>query len=363
MMGLLDSMNDPMMGLAMGLLSAGGPSARPVSLGQAMGQGYSGFQDAQKQQQEMMMKQAQAKIQQMQMAQALKKQQGIDTYKQTLPSNMQPLFDVAPDAVIANQFKDETPITLADGAALYKRNGERLAFNPKEQKPVEGYLIPDGAGGWKVDQTLYDAASRLKATGAPKVNMSPTIRVGNTFGEGVAKSAAETLTNRVSAAADAPQTAAAADQILGALNTGNVIAGPGTKYSLAARQLFGGDPSKLEATRATIQGLAKLSMQGRQSLKGQGQISDYEGKLLANAMSGNIDDMTVDEIRLIANGAKKNARYIYQQGQKASADLRSHPELSGVNSAFDLPDFPDDAPAPKGNKSTLSGGGWSAMRK
>jgi len=36
---LYDSTNSPTMGLAMGLLSAGGPSSTPVSLGQALGQG------------------------------------------------------------------------------------------------------------------------------------------------------------------------------------------------------------------------------------------------------------------------------------------------------------------------------------
>lgn len=36
---LYNSMNSPTMGLAMGLLSAGGPSSTPVSLGQALDQG------------------------------------------------------------------------------------------------------------------------------------------------------------------------------------------------------------------------------------------------------------------------------------------------------------------------------------
>lgn len=37
--GLYNSMNSPIMGLAMGLLSAGGPSRMPVSLGQALASG------------------------------------------------------------------------------------------------------------------------------------------------------------------------------------------------------------------------------------------------------------------------------------------------------------------------------------
>lgn len=49
-MGLLnfeDAMNDPIMGMAQGLLAASGPSRIPVSLGQAMAAGMQGYQQAQ----------------------------------------------------------------------------------------------------------------------------------------------------------------------------------------------------------------------------------------------------------------------------------------------------------------------------
>jgi len=45
-MGLLDMGDDPLMGLATGLLSASGPSRMPVSLGQALGQGVQGMNEA-----------------------------------------------------------------------------------------------------------------------------------------------------------------------------------------------------------------------------------------------------------------------------------------------------------------------------
>ena len=61
-MGLLDAFNSPEMGLAMGLLNAGGASSRPVSLGQGIAQGYQGFQQAQENNQ-----QRAARDQQMQM--------------------------------------------------------------------------------------------------------------------------------------------------------------------------------------------------------------------------------------------------------------------------------------------------------
>ena len=56
-MGLLDGMNDPMMGMAMGLLNASGPSRTPVSLGQAIAHGYGGLQEAQDRNQNRLMMQ------------------------------------------------------------------------------------------------------------------------------------------------------------------------------------------------------------------------------------------------------------------------------------------------------------------
>ena len=47
--GTYNSMYSPQMGLAMGLLSAGGPSRMPVSLGQALGQGLQNAQQYEEQ--------------------------------------------------------------------------------------------------------------------------------------------------------------------------------------------------------------------------------------------------------------------------------------------------------------------------
>lgn len=54
-MGLLDSIDDPTMSLAMGLLSAGGPSRTPVSFGQGLASGWGAYQDAARRQQAMQM--------------------------------------------------------------------------------------------------------------------------------------------------------------------------------------------------------------------------------------------------------------------------------------------------------------------
>lgn len=68
-MGLLDAFNSPEMGLAMGLLNAGGASSRPVSLGQGIAQGYQGFQQAQENNQQRAAREQQMQMHTLQMKQ------------------------------------------------------------------------------------------------------------------------------------------------------------------------------------------------------------------------------------------------------------------------------------------------------
>ncbi len=258
--------------------------------------------------------------------------------------------------------KDEAPVKLGKDEQLLKKNPDgsyKAVASNLVQDVKNGYLLPDGKGGWRVDPALFAAEKELKATGAPKVSVSPTVKVGTTFAEGVAKQGADRLFGQIESAAAAPAKANAANQILTALDTGKVLAGPMTKWSIAARQVIGGDSEKLKATRGVIQGLAKISLEGRQSLRGQGALTDFEQKLLSSAESGDIDNLTVDEIRMIAEGAKKNAEVIHNQGKKAANALRTMPEFKGILPAFDIPDLTNTSQsyAPPPGAVRLKGGG------
>ena len=186
-MGLLDSMNDPMMGLAMGLLSAGGPSARPVSLGQAMGQGYQGFQDAQKQQQELMRQQAQAKIQQMQMAQAQQKQQFI----QNMPDMSSPGFIKSAVQAGAMDIGTALPMMTKDNKHTWQDVGDHY-----EQQDANGNLtgvkLPKGVapqihwtdnGESIMPQIFQDGKiqtlGETKKIASPEAVMSNRVAMGN----------------------------------------------------------------------------------------------------------------------------------------------------------------------------------------
>jgi hypothetical protein len=62
---------------------------------------------------------------------------------------------------------------------------------------------------------------------------------------------------------------------------------------------------RLIQTRKVIQGLSKLTLAGRGKLKGQGTVTDTEQALLARAESGDIGDMTRQEIKTILDVAAR----------------------------------------------------------
>jgi len=105
-----------------------------------------------------------------------------------------------------------------------------------------------------------------------------------------------------------------ADRIERALAAGEVYAGPGASIRLKGAQvadllgIAGGDTAKrIETTRAVVRGLAESSVQARKELAGQGAVTEAEGRAVEKAMSGNIDDLTVPEIKAIATLNKRAA--------------------------------------------------------
>jgi hypothetical protein len=152
------------------------------------------------------------------------------------------------------------------------------------------------------------AAQEEEIRRAGRPQMSVNVSADRSFGTQLGENAGKILDASHAAAAGGIQTINTVAQIRSALETGKVTAGPGATAVQFFNQVAGGDPAKVVATRQAIQGLAQLTLAGRSALKGQGQISDYEGRLLAKASSGDIDSMTVKEIAAITDVADRNAR-------------------------------------------------------
>jgi hypothetical protein len=120
-----------------------------------------------------------------------------------------------------------------------------------------------------------------------------------------------------------------ANMVREALNTGNVIAGPlagvRTKFAQILELAGAGDKEKLVNTRSAIQGLASLTLESRAELKGQGQITDTETKLLERARSGSIEDMTIAELQQVVNISQRLANRMWSSHQNLLGTMEGDP--------------------------------------
>lgn len=252
------------------------------------------------------------------------------------------------DAMGAGQTEySTTPQQLADGSwGVVGKNGTvkqlsvGIAADPNKAFGV-------GKGGAAVPNIPYQNYELNKAK-AGKTNV--TVNAGNTLGTSLAGGVGDILKASQGTASGALQTIDTANQIKTAIDSGKVMAGPTTSWKMAAGQLFGGDQETLNQTRATIQGLAKLSLAGRSALKGQGQISDFEGKLLQRATSGDIDSMTVGEIRTITDIAERAARaQIKNHGATLSRVTKTlPPDMANMLDVYRVDEPASNLPDPLG---------------
>lgn len=146
-----------------------------------------------------------------------------------------------------------------------------------------------------------------------------------------------------------------ADQLSQALDSGKVTAGPAATSRIYLTQIgnllgVAGDDG-LIATRGAIQSMAKLAIEARGGLKGQGSISDYEGKTLEKGATGNINDLTVPEIRVIVSAAKKIG----------ALNVAQHNELMKRASGNNWRDFYSEQNTPAAQ--AASGGGFKYLGK
>jgi len=187
-----------------------------------------------------------------------------------------------------------------------------------------------------------DDIEKRKA-GASTTTFSPSINT--------AKSALEQigpiLKTSMEQATSAVQQIDTANRLIGAIDSNKVFTGTGANVQVALTQvgdalgIAGKDSQeKLANTRVAIQSLAQLTLQGRQQMRGQGAITEGEGKLAEQAMSGKID-FTAAELRILANAAKRAAEYTYKQHENRLDVLRKDPNTSGVVPIYSVPPMPD----------------------
>jgi hypothetical protein len=205
-------------------------------------------------------------------------------------------------------------------------------------------LTPPAPEGTPAEQRMFDAYmnmtppqqaafDKFRMATKPTTNISvsaTTSPAGKSLAEPVGKLAAASA-GRAEGATEIMNTA---NYVREALNSGNVIAGPlagvRTKFAQVLELAGVGDKEKLTATRTAIQGMADLTLQSRAELKGQGQITDAETKLLERARSGDIADMTIAELQTVVSVSQRLAGRLWSNHQTLLGRMKNDPAAADV---------------------------------
>lgn len=82
-------------------------------------------------------------------------------------------------------------------------------------------------------------------------------------------------------------------------------------------------------------------------MKGQGAITESEGKLAEKAMSGDISQLTVPEIRQLARASERTARFNHTEHSRKLKVMQGNPELQQLSPFYEGPAMPGEIPDPQ----------------
>jgi hypothetical protein len=165
----------------------------------------------------------------------------------------------------------------------------------------------------------------------------------NQMGKSIAGEVGPIMKEAQGIAQAAVKTEDTANRIIQAVDSNKLFTGTGANVRLGAAQLantlnLGGGTleSKINNTRQAMQGLAELTLQGRQQMRGQGAITESESKLAERAISGDIS-FTPGEIKLLANAAKRSSDYAYGTYQSKLNEMLKNPDTAGLVPYYQVP--------------------------
>lgn len=399
-MGLLTSpMGQGLLAAGLGAMGSRGNTMQAIGRGGLLG--LSTFGQAQETQQNKLIEAAKRKAQQDALAALTPGQDGVvNASPATLiaagfpdPSKWDSIRNMGRDKI-----KEIKAVTGADGAQqLYGVNeygGVRDTGlqNAPEFKPqdlggqVAGINPYTGQQGWAAPKSLtpdqvqssvndpfrvgpdgkivanqaYQEYAKQKASaGAARTS----VQVNNKMGESLAGQIGPMMKDSQIAADAAVKQVQAANTIDQALASGGVITGPGANARLTVTQwgdalgLGGADQkAKLENTRSALQGLAQLTLQGRQQMRGQGAITESESKLAERAISGDLS-MSPTELRVLTNAARRAGQYVHQEHQRKVQAVSANPDYSPMVPFYAVPEMPPQQAAPQAPAGGATGGG------
>ena len=234
-----------------------------------------------------------------------------------------------------------TPQKLAEGETISQLNMGTGQYEPmaqggqKKTEAIRGYEMAKSQG---FPGSFFDYEQQLKRAGASNVSVS--------MDKGIAAQVGPMMKEGQLQATSAVKGIDAANQVINALDTNKLFTGPLANQKLSIAQLsttFGGASGdltqKINNTRAAIQGLAEITLQGRQEMHGQGAITESEGKLAERAKSGDIS-LTPGELKQLANAAKRAGEFTYNNYQTKLQIMAKDPATAQMAPYFAVNQMP-----------------------
>lgn len=209
------------------------------------------------------------------------------------------------------------------GGALVTGAGTPIYQAPEKPSELVRNYEYAKAQGYK--GSLFDYERDIKQAGRSVTTVAVNTATGKSLAAPVGGRAEASLVKAEGASGIMEN----ANMVREALNSGNVIAGtlagPRLKFAQLMETVGAGDKQKLVNTRNAIQGLAAMTLESRAELKGQGQVTENEQKLLERARSGNIEDMTVAELQQIVNVSQRLAGRLWSNHETLLKTMESDP--------------------------------------
>lgn len=381
-MGLADFLNDPQVLAGLQMLSQ---SRDPQMSGQAVSGGLAQMLAMKQAEQQKAMQQQQMQLHQMQL-QRMQQQQsdeaaqrefyaGAGNYMRSpqqqaigmggpspqaaaMIPQLKPQFDKAAalrdmmqvpglqqNAFAAMMKPPERMKVAANERVLDENMKELVPAIDKGEEVKDSYLVKRD-GKWVPDMDLYNLYIGAKRAGAPSVNNKIDVKTG----ESIAAQVGPILKTTREQAIAGQSLLDSSSRVLAAVEKGNVIAGPTANLRFKGAQiadLFGvggkDTKEKILNTRNVIRAQAEQAVAARSQLGGQAQISNAEQELITKATSGDIADLTMAEMKQIAQLNQRLGKQLVERHNMHVRSLEGDPGLAGLAKFYKLP-----AEAPQG---------------
>ena len=251
-----------------------------------------------------------------------------------------------------------TPQVLqkADGSLIervYGKKGEvierPISATPYEKEPELNRSVTLAIKAAGVEPTSPEGKNMYRNLIAKQTShpQGTNVKIENKMGEGIAAQIGPMMKDSVDIATGAVKQVDAAKRVVSAIDSGKIIAGPfaGGRVTLAqmgqALGVGGADAKQqLSNTRDVIRGLAEMTLQGRSQMKGQGAITESEGLLAERANSGKIEDLTIPEIKQLAQASERAARFAYAEHERKVQEMAKNPATSSLATYYQGPAMP-----------------------